>query len=164
MSLQLFGSTPAIEPMPLTAKARQMRKNQTNFLALSGPKRGTEKMTGDGSSIDWAKELDDTFAKPGVWQFRYQSIAPRGATGTGYIDMGVPKSKRVELQYGHKSGQALVKARMGQPHTAWQYESYGYHEKATGYAPEEKNTAEHDGDEEVCPAGYYMLNGRCTDA
>lgn len=172
MSLQLFGSTPPIKPLPLTEEAKQMRQNQTNFLAFSGPKRGTERMAGDGASINWAAELDDTFAKPGVWQFRYQSIAPRGATGTGYIDTGVAKSKQVELQYGHKSGQALVKARMGQPHPAWQYQSYGYQENATGYAPEpenmsapkEKSTAQYDDDEVVCPSGYYLLNGRCTDA
>lgn len=185
MSLQLFGSDVDIKPMPLTEEARTMREKDTNFLAFY-PKK--ENMGGEVANKDWAKELDDTFAKPGVWAFRYQSIAPQPLTGTGYIDMGVPKNKRVELQYGHKSGQQLTHARMGQPHNAWAYQSYGYTEQARGYAPEhakgtdkperargyaperakgtdkpERNLASNDGDESPCAAGFYLLNGKCTD-
>lgn len=147
-----------------------MREQDTNFLAFY-PKK--ENMEGEVPNKDWAKELDDTFAKPGVWAFRYQSIAPQPLTGTGYMDMGVPKSKRVELQYGHKSGQQLTHARMGQPHDAWAYQSYGYTEHATGYAPEpekatgyapEKSLADNDMDEMPCAAGFYRINGKCTDA
>ncbi len=80
-------------PAPdLNNYSREMRDKQTNFLAFNKtmPKyMAVEYAKGQGT--DWAAQLDDTFAKKGVWQLRYGDVANPYAAGVDYNrDMGGP--------------------------------------------------------------------------
>lgn len=85
------------KPMPLNNFGRENRAKQTNFLTFNKQLPSymaveyakASAMPGGGQ--DWAAELDDTFAKPGVTKFRYSGIANPFAAGIDYNkDMGGP--------------------------------------------------------------------------
>ena len=83
-----------MQPMHLSNYAKQMRKDDTNFLTFNKTKpayMAVEFAKAETGERDWAVELDDTFAKNGVWDFRYTNIANPYAAGDVYNrDMGGP--------------------------------------------------------------------------
>jgi hypothetical protein len=107
----------------------------------------------DGSP-DWAVQLDDTFAKPGVWQFKYKNIAPPTTEGTGYMDMGVAENRRVELATGY--AEELMRGKAMARTNDFEYANYGF--KQTGVAPsvkKERMSGE-------CEFGWHLNeDGRC---
>lgn len=186
MALQLFGKPEKYEPASLTVEGKASREQETNFLAFGDVQpshAGKEYATAanpknvDGST-NWAVQLDDTFAKPGVWKYRYQNIAPKtgGVYGTGYIDMGVSKKDRVELKTGSElmGGISEMLARNDGDETTgfgyqftndFAYENYGYKEQAK----KEKMQAQaingfKDGDTSVCPEGMSWNGMGCFPA
>jgi len=176
MSLNLFGKPPQFASTPMSAATSGHRASETNFLAFTDAQSqhanskefmSAEAVTkfertqhrvpmaknADGSP-DWAVQLDDTFAKPGVWQFKYKNIAPPITQGTGYIDMGVPENRRVELATGYAeelmSGKSMART------NDFEYANYGYKEQ--GIAPAAKKEAMSG----QCEFGWHLnSDGRC---
>jgi hypothetical protein len=107
------------KPLHLDNYAQGTRANQTNFLTFNKPTpsyKAVEFASGsDASGHDWAVELDDTFAKPGVFKFRYEDVANPIAAGHDYnIDMGgknifklKPGSASVESMNAKKNKQFM---------------------------------------------------------
>lgn len=176
MSLNLFGKPSQFATAPASAATKSHRQSETNFLAFSDPQSAhanpkefmsAEAVTkfertqhrvplaknADGSP-DWAVQLDDTFAKPGVWQFRYKNIAPPVTQGTGYIDMGVPANRRVELASGYAD--ELMRGKHDSRTLDFEYANYGYKEQ--GIAPSVKKEAM----SAECEFGWHLnQDGRC---
>ena len=89
--------TDSFKPLPLNNFARETRKQQTNFLTFNKQQPSYQAVefargaSANGGGTDWSAELDDTFAKRGVWDFRYDDVANPVAAGVDYNrDMGGP--------------------------------------------------------------------------
>ena len=80
------------KPVELNNFGKESRAKQTNFLTFNKtmPKyMAVEYAKAQG--VDWAKQFDDTFAQPGVYDERYGGIANPVAAGVDYNrDMGGP--------------------------------------------------------------------------
>lgn len=188
MALQLFGKPEKYAPASLSEEGKSMRKAETNFLTFKdvrSKRAGKEYQTAadpknpDGST-NWAVQLDDTFAQPGVWKFRYHNIAPdvSGVSGFGYIDKGVPEEYRVELQRGAElmSAKRELALRDGDEAVSlsnsfelgnFGYEQYGYKEQGSGANRVENMQAQaingfRSGDTSICPAGLTWNGLGCV--
>ena len=86
-------------PLPLNNYSKKMRKDDTNFLTFNKPQPSyiPVEFAKGANDADWAVELDDTFAKEGVWDFRYEDVANPYAAGYVYNrDMGGPDIFKTE--------------------------------------------------------------------
>ena len=126
-------------PAELDNYAKQMRDKQTNFLAFNKtmPKYMAVEYA-KAQSTDWAAQLDDTFAKKGVWDMRYADVANPYAAGVDYNrDMGGPdifKIKPDSAKIGTVSSENMAgqKRFMGLPVTNEKAEAADYIKDTVG--------------------------------
>ena len=95
--MELFTDEKPLTEAHLSNYAKKMRKDQTNFLTFgkSVPHYVSVEYAKAAEKVDWARQLDDTFAVRGVEEFRYNDVANPFAEGQDPWDMG-PGTHHIE--------------------------------------------------------------------
>jgi hypothetical protein len=199
MSLQLYSAPHSLEPLRLNPTAVQFAKRGTNFLAFNKPpsvEPAVEFATAQSPSWpgvwpgklevrDTDPELRHSFAKPGIFGFRYRDVANPVAYGSDYnIDFGPGRPGPGVVAAERMNGVAAdvldpmpppparqmiftekESALLNPPANA--YRTYGYQESATWMMQRDGSRAAversrvMDMDPNQCSPGESLVNGFC---